>query len=135
MLTHIHPYRRGTCKRLPYILRRANTVRATSRDSLTVYNSARQSLTPSKTGNLLQVPRRSWHRRRQSWSLLQLPAGLGDCLADCLRVSSRCPAGLGDTLAPSGSLLHVSRRSWHHRRLSVSLLQVPRRSGRLSGTV
>ncbi|KAH3737332.1 hypothetical protein DPMN_043915 [Dreissena polymorpha] len=43
------PDRRDTCKKLPYILRRANTVMATSGVSQTVCNSARQSLTPSKT--------------------------------------------------------------------------------------
>ncbi|KAH3861387.1 hypothetical protein DPMN_024315 [Dreissena polymorpha] len=68
------PDRRGTCKRLPYILRRANTVWATSGDSRTVSNSSRQSLTPSKTvWNLLQVLRRSLHRRRLSGSILQVP--------------------------------------------------------------
>ncbi|KAH3885305.1 hypothetical protein DPMN_009298 [Dreissena polymorpha] len=41
--------RRGTCKRLLYILRCAKTFWATSRDSQTVCNSTRQSLTPSKT--------------------------------------------------------------------------------------
>ncbi|KAH3840436.1 hypothetical protein DPMN_113885 [Dreissena polymorpha] len=41
--------RQGTCKRLPYILRRAKTVWATSGNSQTVCYSARQSLTPSKT--------------------------------------------------------------------------------------
>ncbi|KAH3692344.1 hypothetical protein DPMN_194794 [Dreissena polymorpha] len=43
------PDRRGICKRLPYIIRRAKTVWATSGDSQTVCNSATQSLTPSKT--------------------------------------------------------------------------------------
>ncbi|KAH3851263.1 hypothetical protein DPMN_093743 [Dreissena polymorpha] len=44
-----------------------------------------------------------------------------DTIADCLRVSCRCPSGLRDF--------------WQRRRLSGGLLQVPRRSVRLSGTV
>ncbi|KAH3823773.1 hypothetical protein DPMN_125595 [Dreissena polymorpha] len=39
-------------------------------------------------------------------------------VANCLRVPCRCPDGLGEFIEPSGSLL-----------------QVPRRSGRPSGTV
>ncbi|KAH3840438.1 hypothetical protein DPMN_113887 [Dreissena polymorpha] len=56
-------------------------------------------------------------------------------VADCLRVSCRCPGGLRDCMAQSGILPHVPRRSWHHCRLSGSVLQVSRRSLRLSGTV
>ncbi|KAH3734984.1 hypothetical protein DPMN_041444 [Dreissena polymorpha] len=57
--------------------------------------------------------------------------GLG-IVTDCLRVSCMCTGGLGDCLAQSGILLLVPRRSWHHRRLSGSVLQVCRRSWRLA---
>ncbi|KAH3851264.1 hypothetical protein DPMN_093744 [Dreissena polymorpha] len=49
MLSDSLPDRQGTCKRLPYFMRRAKTFWATSADSQTLCNSVRQSLTPSKT--------------------------------------------------------------------------------------
>ncbi|KAH3727918.1 hypothetical protein DPMN_053864 [Dreissena polymorpha] len=135
--------------------RPSGQLQVTPRQSVTVPNGL--SLRRRLFWNLLQVHIRSWHRRRLSGSLLQLPAGLRDCLApsqtvwvsplgaptvwqtvlhflgvfcrcpnglvtvvDCLGVSYRCAAGLG---------------YWHRRTLSGSLLQVPRRSLRLSGTV
>ncbi|KAH3891872.1 hypothetical protein DPMN_015982 [Dreissena polymorpha] len=53
-------------------------------------------------------------------------------VADCLRVSCRCPGGLGDCLPQSGILLQVPKRSWHHLRLSGSVLKVRRRYWRLA---
>ncbi|KAH3824617.1 hypothetical protein DPMN_126454 [Dreissena polymorpha] len=98
---------------------------------MTVCNSARQSLTPSKTVwespagsqtviatsqtvmESLQVSHRFgrlfivWHHVRVS---CRRPDGLST-VTDCLVVSCRCLDGMGDRLAPSGSLLQVPRRS------------------------
>ncbi|KAH3738451.1 hypothetical protein DPMN_045085 [Dreissena polymorpha] len=149
---------RGTCKRLPCILRRRLFC------------------------NLLQVSRRSLHRRRLSVSLVQVPRRSGR-LSDTIWESPACawtvlapsqtvwesivgaqtffailhtvwesPAAAQAILAPSqtvleslqvlqrsgrlaGSLRLVPRQSWHRRRLSGCPLQVPRRSGRISCTV
>ncbi|KAH3781391.1 hypothetical protein DPMN_159218 [Dreissena polymorpha] len=56
------------------------------------------------SGNLLQVPRRSFRLSGTVADCLDVfyrcPDGLGT-VADCLRVSGSCPAGLGDLLKPS----------------------------------
>ncbi|KAH3784791.1 hypothetical protein DPMN_162862 [Dreissena polymorpha] len=105
MLSDSLPDRRGTCKRLTYILRRAKIIWATSGDSQTVCNSARQSLSPLKT-------------------VWKSPAGVRTVLAPSKTVfeSLQMPHRSGNL---SGSLRLVPGQSWHRRRLSESLLQVP----------
>ncbi|KAH3781321.1 hypothetical protein DPMN_159148 [Dreissena polymorpha] len=113
-------------------------------------------------GSLVQVPRRS---ERLSDTFWESPAGARTVLAPSqtvwdssacapkvmyivwhrVRVSCRRPDGLPNVIyvweSPAGapmvrvSHLQVPRRSWHRRRLSKGLLQMPRRSERLSGTV
>ncbi|KAH3893511.1 hypothetical protein DPMN_017658 [Dreissena polymorpha] len=78
-------------------------------------------LAPSKTSrSLLRVTRRSGR--------------FTDSVKDCLGVSCKFPDGIG-TVRLSGSLLLVHRQSWHRDTLSRSLLQLPCRLKRLSGTV
>ncbi|KAH3704715.1 hypothetical protein DPMN_079777 [Dreissena polymorpha] len=124
-------------------MRRANTVWATSGDSQTVYNSARQSLTPSKT--VWESPTRAWTVLAPSQTVWESIACAQTYLATSQTVWES-PAAAHTILAPSqtvfvslqmprrsgrlsGSLRLVLRQSWHRRRLSKSLLQVPRRSG------
>ncbi|KAH3831746.1 hypothetical protein DPMN_105016 [Dreissena polymorpha] len=103
------PRTAGTCKRLPYILRRTKTVWATSRDSQTVCNSAKRSLTPSKT--VLESPAGAHTFLAPSETVWESPTvarrseRLFGTVADCLGVSFRCPDGLADSLALFGSLL------------------------------
>ncbi|KAH3700752.1 hypothetical protein DPMN_129596 [Dreissena polymorpha] len=50
------------------------------------------------SGSLLKLPRRFWHRRRSSWSLLQVTRWserLFGTVADCMGVYCMCPDGLG----------------------------------------
>ncbi|KAH3691313.1 hypothetical protein DPMN_192364 [Dreissena polymorpha] len=50
------------------------------------------------SGSLLQVPRWSWHHRILYWSLLHVPSWSerpSKTVADCLRLSYRCPDDLG----------------------------------------
>ncbi|KAH3747190.1 hypothetical protein DPMN_181611 [Dreissena polymorpha] len=66
------------------------------------------------------------------------PEGLGDCLAQSgILLHDICPDGLGTILDCLGMSCRciTSLGNWHHRTLYWSLLQVPRRSLRLSGTV
>ncbi|KAH3854683.1 hypothetical protein DPMN_097231 [Dreissena polymorpha] len=90
------------------------------------------------SNSLLHVPRRSSQRRRLSRSLMQVLRLVWETVWHLRRLS--------------GSLLQVPRRCWYRRKLSgrlfpddlgtvticlgvSGLLQVPRRSGRLSGSV
>ncbi|KAH3840443.1 hypothetical protein DPMN_113892 [Dreissena polymorpha] len=121
--------RKNTYRRFPNCLRCFQTVsqtgRAHARDSHTfcdvprpsgqLQETPRQSVTVpdslalhrSLFANLLQVPGRSWHRRKLSGSLLQVPRRTLQH-----RILFVC-------------LLQLPRWSWHRRRLSLSPCKCP----------
>ncbi|KAH3835446.1 hypothetical protein DPMN_108793 [Dreissena polymorpha] len=145
--------RKNTCRRFPDCLQWCQTVSQTcwphARDSHTfcdvprpsgqLQETHRQSVTVPDSlslsrrlfGNLLQVPRRSWHRRRLPGSVLQLPAGLRDCYApsqtygSLLQVTRRSYRHSGTFWESPAGASPVLKTLWHRRRLSRCLMQVP----------